>query len=111
MPVELPHLEELPDHHQLEHRADAARHDDEGVRDEHEVVQAREEGAVLEDLPDEGIDLLLEGQIDADTDRVVPARRAVRAPSLAACINPGPPPVTMVQPICVSSAASSRTAP
>ena len=35
---------------------------------------------------------------------------AIRAPSFAACISPGPPPVTMSQPRRVSSAARSRTA-
>ena len=43
-------------------------HDDEGVRDEHEVVQPGEERAVLEDLADERVDVLLEGQVDPDAD-------------------------------------------
>ena len=66
--VQLPHLEQLPDHHRLQHRADPARHDDEGVRDEHEMVQPREERAVLEDLADERVDVLLERQFDPDAD-------------------------------------------
>ena len=81
MLLEVPHLEELPDHHHLQHGADAAGGHDEGVRGEHELVQAREERAVLERLRDEGIDVLLEGQLDADADRPRPlggGRRPLR---------------------------------
>ena len=64
--MELSNLKQLPDHHRLEHRTDPAGHDDEGIRDKHEMVQSREKRTVLEHLTDERVDLLLEGQVDAD---------------------------------------------
>ena len=67
--VQLLHLQELPYHHRLEHGADTARHDDERVGHEHEVVETCEERAMLERFGHEGIDVLLEGQIDANADR------------------------------------------
>ena len=66
--AEVVDLEELPDHQRLEHGADPAGGHDEGVREQHELVQAREEGAVFEGLAHERVDLLLERQIDADPD-------------------------------------------
>jgi hypothetical protein len=48
---------------------DPTRHDDEGVRDEHEVVQPGEERAVLKHLVDEWDDVLLEQQVAPDADR------------------------------------------
>ena len=58
------------------------------------MVQPGEERAVLEDLADERVDVLLEGQVDPDADGgPVGAPPAIRAPSFAACISPGPPPV------------------
>ena len=105
--VHVPHLQELPDHQHFEHGADAAGHDDERVGGDHEMMQACEERLVLERLLDERIHVLLEGQFDADADR---SRRAGRfAPSLAACISPGPPPVTMSQPIAAKAAAARFT--
>jgi hypothetical protein len=61
-------------------------------------------------LANERIYLLLEWQMDADAnpERCV-AFSTECAPSFAACINPGPPPLIMSQPIFVSSAASSFT--
>ena len=50
--------------------------DDEGVGGEHELVQPREERAMLERLLDERVDVLLEGQVDADADRLRASRRA-----------------------------------
>ena len=50
-------------------------HDDEGVGDEHEVVQPGEERLVLEDLADERVDVLLERQVDPDADRAPVAVR------------------------------------
>ena len=92
-------LEQLPDHHRLQHRADPARHDDEGVRDEHEVVQPGEERAVLEDLADERIDSCSNGKSTRmPTEARSGSAPAIRAPSFAACISPGPPPVMMSQP-------------
>lgn len=44
------------------------------------------------------------------SDASFPSGSASRAPSFAACISPGPPPVTISQPRRVSSAARSRTA-
>ncbi|MCK7577574.1 MAG: hypothetical protein MZV65_18395 [Chromatiales bacterium] len=78
--VQVAHLQELPDHHRFEHRADPARGDDEGVGHQHELVQAGEEGLVLEGLLDERVDLLLERQLDADADALDPLGRA-RSPA------------------------------
>lgn len=39
--LKMPHLEELPNHHRLQNRADSPRRDDERVGGEHELVQAR----------------------------------------------------------------------
>ena len=38
-----------------------------------------------------------------------PSRPAEAAPSLAACMSPGPPPVTMSQPMAVNAAAARLT--
>src|SRR4051794_7409371 len=106
------HLEQLPDHHGLQHRANAPRHDDECVGHQHEVVKPGEERAVLECLSDEGLQLLFERwstriPMDATLTSLPPARLT---PSLAACIKPRPPPVTISQPRRVRSVARSRTA-
>ena len=66
--MDVPDLQELPDHQRLEHGADAARHDDEGVGREDEMMQAGEERLVLERLLDERVDVLLEWQLDPDPD-------------------------------------------
>jgi hypothetical protein len=66
--LEMPHLQQLPDHHRLQDRADPSRRHDECVGREHELVQAREEGPVLERLGHERIHVLLEGEVDADPD-------------------------------------------
>ena len=58
--VQLAHLQQLPDHHHFQRRADAARHHDECVAAQHEVMQPRKKGLVLVDLADERIRLLLE---------------------------------------------------
>ena len=110
--VQVPHLEQLPDHQRFEHRADAAGRDDERVGHQDEVVQPGEERLVLERLGHERVHVLLERQLDADADRLLglPSGSASFTPSFAACISPGPPPVTMSQPRRVSSAAVSRTA-
>ena len=102
------HLEQLPDHQRLEHGADAAGHHDERVGGDHEVMQAREERPVLERLLDKRVHVLLERQLDADADRAGGAG-VLAAPSLAACINPGPPPVTMSQPRPAAAAATRFT--
>ena len=52
-------LQELPDHQELERRADAAREEHEGLRHAHEVVQAREERAVGRDAVEVGVRLLV----------------------------------------------------
>ena len=61
-----------------------------------------------ERLRDEWIHLLLERQFDIDADGAAGALSgsAECAPSLAACIMPGPPPVRMSQPMPINSAAS-----
>src|ERR1700754_1606141 len=41
-------------------------------------MQAREESAVLERLPDERVDILLEGQVDADAHGMPALARALR---------------------------------
>ena len=66
--VELTDLEQLPDHHGLQHGADPTRYDDEGIRDQHEVVQPGERRSVLKDLADEWVNVLLERQVDPDAD-------------------------------------------
>jgi hypothetical protein len=68
------HLQQLPDPHALEHRADATRRHQEGVGGEHELVQAREERPVLEGLRHEGVHVLLEGHVDANPDGLRTAR-------------------------------------
>ena len=109
--VQVPHLEELPDHHRLQHRADPAGHDDEGVRDEHEVVQPGEERRCSNAWLTNGLTSCSNGSSTRmPTDARSGSAPAIRAPSFAACISPGPPPVTMSQPRRVSSAARSRTA-
>ena len=100
--LDVPHLQQLPDHQHLEHGADAAGHDDEGVGGEHEMMETREEGLVHEGLLDKRVHILLERQFDADPHE--PGAPALFAPSLAACIRPGPPPVTMSQPIDANAA-------
>ena len=98
--VQVPHLEELPDHQRFQHRPDAAGRDDERVGHQDEVVQPGEERLVLERLGHERVHVLLERQLDADADRLLsrPVGSASFTPSFAACISPGPPPVTMSQP-------------
>ena len=103
---EVVHLEQLPDHHRLQHRADAAGGDDEGVGGQHELVQPREKRPVLERLPDERVDLLLEGQVDADADGLAPVPRRWRRPRWRPASGPGPPPVMMSQPISARAAAA-----
>jgi hypothetical protein len=66
--AEVADLEELPDHRHLEHGADAAGRHQKRIGDQHELVEPREEGPVLEGHADERVDLLLEWQIDADPD-------------------------------------------
>ena len=62
-------LQELPDHEELQRRADAARHDDECGGEADEVVQAREEGAVAENLVHERVGGFLGGQVDGQAER------------------------------------------
>jgi len=73
----VPHLEQLPDHDRLEHGADPAGRHAERVRGEDELVEPREEGAMLEGHADEGVDILLDRQVDADAQglRLAPAGR------------------------------------
>jgi hypothetical protein len=66
--LEMLHLQQLPDHHRLQHRTDAAGRHHERVRREHELVQAGEECPMLEGFGDEGVDVLLEGQVHANAD-------------------------------------------
>ena len=58
--VQVAYLQQLPDHHRLEHRADAARCDDVSIGRQHELIQPCEEGLVREGLLDERIGFLLE---------------------------------------------------
>ena len=61
-------LQELPDHHGFEHGSESARGHDISVGREHEVVQPGEEGRVLERLLDERVHVLLERQVNPDSD-------------------------------------------
>jgi hypothetical protein len=56
------------DHQHLEHGADAAGHDDERVGGNDEMMKPSKERFVLERLLDERIHILLERQLDADSD-------------------------------------------
>ena len=62
------HLQQLPDHQHLEYGANTARHHDERVRRDDEVLEPAEKGPVLERLLDERIHVLLERQLHADAD-------------------------------------------
>ena len=77
--LEVAHLQELPDHHRLQHRADAAGSHDVRVGHQDKLMQAREEGLVLEGLHHERIHFLLEGQVDADADALTAALGLPRA--------------------------------
>ena len=68
-------LQELPDHHRFEQGSQAARGNDVGVGDEHEVVKSSEEGRVLEGLLDERVHVLLERQVHPDADALRPLAR------------------------------------
>ena len=74
---------------------------------EHELVQAREERAVLEGLRRRTrLTSCSKGRSTRmPTDSARSGARRPR-PSLAACISPGPPPVMMSQPISASAAAA-----
>ena len=71
------------------------------------VAKAREERLVLERLLDEWIDVLFEREFHSDPHR--PGRSSSFAPSFAACISPGPPPVTMSHPMAASAVATRFT--
>ena len=58
--VEMAHLQQLPDHHRLQHRTDPAGRDDKRIRRQHEVMQTRKERPVLERKLDKRIHFLLE---------------------------------------------------
>jgi len=99
----MPYLQELPNHRGLEERAYATGGNNQCVESEHELVQPGKEGPVLECLGHKRIDFLFERELNpADLAR----SGAPAAPSLAACISPGPPPVIMSQPISASAAAA-----
>src|SRR6516164_3027608 len=92
------HLQELPDHHRFEHGSYAARRNYVGVGHENELVQPREEGRVLECLLDERIHFSCsKGKCTQIPKLCTPSLRAACAPSLAACMRPGSPPVMMSQ--------------
>ena len=59
--LQMPYLEQLSNHHRFQHRADAARGDEKGVRSEHKLVQPRKEGPMLERLGHKRIDVLFKG--------------------------------------------------
>jgi hypothetical protein len=101
----------MPDIYRFQGRPDPAGDHDERVRHYYERVQACDKGPVFQHLGDEGVDLLLEGKSTGLLiDRCESSGSASLTPSLAACINPGPPPVTMSQPSRAISAARFRTA-
>ena len=77
-PAKMADLKELPDHHHLQHGADAAWGHEKGIGHQHELVQAREERPMLEGHADERVDLLLERQVDADSDGADVFRRTGR---------------------------------
>ncbi len=78
---QLAHLQQLPHHHQLQYRADAAGHDDECVRDLDEVVKARKE-ARCSNARRQRVDILLERPMDSDPDGPDLTVRGRRAPRL-----------------------------
>src|SRR4029079_5138202 len=65
--VQLAYLEQLPDHHRLQHRSYTSWCNDVCIRREYEVVQPGEEGPVLKDIFNERIRLLLKRQVNPDT--------------------------------------------
>jgi hypothetical protein len=69
--VDVPDLQELPDHHEFEHGADAPGSYHEGIRSQDEVVQPREKSLVLEHLFYKRINLLLERQVHANPDGAI----------------------------------------
>ncbi len=77
--LEVLHLQELPDHHRFEDGPDASRRHHERIGREHELMQASEERAVLECVRDKGVGVLLEGQVDADADRLRPSSHGGRS--------------------------------
>ena len=95
-------MQQLPDHHEFQHRTDPARNYDEGVRRQDEMVQAREEGLVFKRLLDERVDFLFKGKLDADPDGAVALGgvRGVTDPAQSAV-----PPATTVSPTaCITEA-------
>ena len=62
-------LKQLPDHHRFQHCADAARRDNERIRSEYEMMQPREESAMLVGELHERIHFLLERKVDPDAHR------------------------------------------
>ena len=70
------YLEQSPDHHRFEARADAARRHDESVGRYHELVEARKKRSVLKCHSHESIDILLEQKVHEDPDRLGPFRRS-----------------------------------
>ncbi|OPY88290.1 MAG: hypothetical protein A4E72_01352 [Syntrophus sp. PtaU1.Bin208] len=65
-PDQFPNLQKLPDHRQLQHRADSTRNDNKGVGHQDEVMQPRKKSPVLIGLINEGVNFLFEGQVHTD---------------------------------------------
>src|SRR5260221_3395518 len=63
------HLKELPHHEKLERGPNAARKDDEGGREAYEMVESGEEGAMPEDLVDEGDASLFVREVNGQPER------------------------------------------
>src|SRR5215510_6632614 len=59
--LKMPHLEQLPNQHRFQDRANASRRDNEGVGGEHELVQARKKGPMLKRLGHKRVDILFKG--------------------------------------------------
>ena len=74
------------------------------------MVQPGEEGPVLQDLLHEGIDLCSKGRSTRmPMDWLRSGAPAAAARSFAACMRPGPPPVTISHPISARARATRLT--
>ena len=78
----MPHLQQLPNHHRFQHRADPTGGHNIGVRSSRTLMQSREKRAVFEGLTDKYIDILLEREVDTDADVLHTLRGRPGAPPL-----------------------------
>src|SRR6266481_2431777 len=69
--VQLPDLEQLPRERKLKQSSDTARHNDERIRNNHEMVKSGKKSAVFVRLADKRVHLLFEWQFNTNTDRAL----------------------------------------